>query len=64
MVRPGRPPKPVEKDGVCISCRFARQQFRESCYCTKYGITIGYSKTECKGYESDDYEIWERTDYD
>lgn len=51
MDRPGRKPAPVQKPGVCLSCEHAKQKHRESCYCVKYGMIIGYSKTECRGFE-------------
>ena len=47
-------PKPIEKDGACLDCEYAKQKFRESCYCTQYGIIIGYSKRECKGYKKEE----------
>ena len=40
-----------EPDLLCMKCEHAKQRFRESCYCTKYGIIIGYSKTICGGFE-------------
>ena len=43
-------PKPPEPDGACVDCEFARNKFRDSCYCVKYGITIGYHKVSCGGY--------------
>ena len=49
--RPGRKPQPAKKDTLCPSCKFAKDRFRESCYCVKYGIVIGYSKKECRGYK-------------
>lgn len=41
----------MAKKAVCLECEHARQKFKESCYCVKYGIIIGYSKTECRGFE-------------
>ena len=29
------------KKAVCLECEHARQKFKESCYCVKYGIIIG-----------------------
>ena len=43
--------KPVK---ICLECRHGRQRFSESCYCVRYGYIIGYSKTECRGYERDE----------
>ena len=63
IYRPGRPPKPPDnEEAICMKCRFARDRFRESCYCTKYGIIIGYSKKECRGYETDAYKVWQCQD--
>lgn len=39
------------KKEVCKSCEFAKEKFANSCYCIKYGIIIGYSKEQCRGYE-------------
>ena len=36
---------------VCRDCRHAKDKGRDSCYCTKYGIIIGYSKIYCVSYE-------------
>ena len=41
----------TETPKVCLSCGHARQKFVESCYCVLYGIIIGYSKTECRGWK-------------
>ena len=61
MNRPGRPPKPPDKkDIACMRCRNARDRFGESCYCTLYGIIIGYSKESCRGFEDDAYKVWEQ----
>ena len=35
----------------CRSCLNAKDRFKESCYCIKYGIIITYGKGKCKGYE-------------
>lgn len=40
-----------EPELLCPKCEHARQKFRESCFCTQYGIIIGYSKTICGGFE-------------
>jgi hypothetical protein len=44
-------PKPITPDSVCANCAYAKQKFRESCYCTHYGITIGYGKIDCRGWK-------------
>lgn len=36
---------------VCMECKHGKQRSGESCYCTLYGIIIGYSKTQCEGFE-------------
>lgn len=41
--------KPPEK--VCKQCAYGKQRCGNSCYCVRYGIIIGYSKTSCRGYE-------------
>ena len=51
MDRPGRKPKPITPDGCCMNCEWAKSKFRESCYCVKYGIVIGYTKITCKGWK-------------
>ena len=50
--------KPPDK--VCAHCAYGKQRCRESCYCVKYGIIIGYSKTTCRGYERE--QVSEHTD--
>lgn len=40
-----------EQKKICMECQYAKHKFQESCYCSLYGITIGYSKTKCEGYE-------------
>ena len=35
----------------CRYCLNAKDWFRSSCYCIKYGIIITYGKSRCKGYE-------------
>ena len=39
---------------ICMECAHGRQRFNDSCYCVKYGIIIGYSKTSCRGYDRDE----------
>lgn len=36
---------------ICRRCKHAKDRFGASCYCTKYGIVIGYSKRDCGGFE-------------
>ena len=41
---------------ICTECANARQKFQESCFCVKYGIIIGYSKTNCPGFDPEESE--------
>ena len=36
---------------VCRTCKYAKDKGHNSCYCVKYGIIIGYSKTHCVSHE-------------
>lgn len=36
---------------VCKDCEYSKDRFKESCYCTKYGIIIGFSKEYCVSYK-------------
>jgi hypothetical protein len=39
---------------ICRTCVHAKDKstkFGGSCYCVLFGIIIGYSKTDCRGYE-------------
>ena len=42
---------PKDRQNICNICRYAKDRFRESCYCTMYGIIISFGKVKCKGYE-------------
>ena len=50
----------TEKEKVCPKCEHAKKKSGESCYCVKYGIIIGYSKTSCRGFERE--QVQERKD--
>ena len=40
------------KREVCRECAHAKDKAHGgACYCTKYGIIIGYSKQDCRGFE-------------
>ena len=54
------PDEPRQTQKLCLSCEFARQRFKESCYCIKYGYIIGYPKEECRGWERE--QIPQHTD--
>ena len=41
----------INRTNLCKGCEYAKDRFRESCYCTMYGIIITYGKEKCKGYE-------------
>ena len=45
---------------ICRDCDYAKHRFGGSCYCVKYGYIIGYSKTECRGYENGKEQIREQ----
>lgn len=36
---------------VCKDCEHSKDRFCDSCYCTKYGMIIGYSKEYCVSYK-------------
>ena len=36
---------------VCRDCKYAKDKAGQSCYCTKYGMIIGYGKIYCVSYE-------------
>ena len=36
-----------EMKAVCLDCKYAKDKAGKSCYCTKFGIIIGYSKIAC-----------------
>lgn len=38
---------------LCAECKHGKDRYKTSCYCVKYGIMIGYSKRECRGFESE-----------
>ena len=38
------------KREICRECAYAKEKRGGACYCTKYGIIIGYSKEQCRGY--------------
>ena len=37
--------------GICRKCRYAKDKFRDMCYCVKYGFIIGFTKNKCRGFE-------------
>ena len=42
---------PYAVAAACKSCVYARDRWRDSCYCTRYGVILYHGKRMCKGYE-------------
>ena len=42
---------PKNRQNICNSCKWSKDRFRESCYCTMFGIIISYGRADCRGYE-------------
>lgn len=40
----------IKDNNICKTCQNGKDRFRESCFCTQYGIIITYGKTKYKGY--------------
>ena len=40
-----------EQQNLCKRCKYAKDVFRESCYCAMYGIIFSNGKRACEGYE-------------
>lgn len=36
---------------LCKKCQYAKDGFRDSCFCLEYGIIVTYGKTACNGYK-------------
>ena len=45
---------------ICKRCGWSRSRMRDSCYCTKFGIIIGYSKVSCDSFKEEDGEQVQR----
>ena len=41
----------IEDSNICKTCQHSKNRFKESCYCTMYGIIVTYGKRKCKDYE-------------
>ena len=41
----------IRETNICKTCSHSKDRFKESCYCTMYGIIVTYGKSKCKGYE-------------
>ena len=42
----------INSSNICKTCRNAKDRYKESCFCTQYGIIVTYGKEKCKGYKS------------
>ena len=41
----------INDKNICKTCQNSKDRFKESCYCTQYGIIVTYGKGKCKGYD-------------
>ena len=41
----------IRETNICKTCNHSKDRFKESCYCTMYGIIVTYGKNKCKGYD-------------
>ena len=41
----------IRDSNICKVCSHSKDRFKESCYCTMYGIIVTYGKSKCKGYD-------------
>ena len=46
-----RPIWMIKESNICKACSHSKDRFKESCYCTMYGIIVTYGKSKCKGYD-------------
>ena len=52
-----------EKMNLCKKCKWAKDNWHESCYCVYYGYIVWKGKKECWGYDiSEKVEEDEQTD--
>ena len=58
----------VKVKKVCGDCKHAKDRSGNACYCTKYGIIIGYGKNTCFSFEpkrgSDGEQVRQQKDGD
>ena len=47
----GRPIWIINNTNICKTGLHSKDRFKESCYCTMYGIIVTYGKSKCKGYK-------------
>ena len=40
----------INNTNICKTCQNSKDRYKESCFCTQYGIIVTYGKTKCKGY--------------
>lgn len=38
-------------ENLCKTCRWAKDKWHESCFCTYYGYIVSHGKSDCWGYE-------------
>jgi len=36
---------------LCRDCKWAKDHFKESCYCVHYGYIVSKGKATCRGYK-------------
>ena len=41
----------IRETNICKTCSNSKDRFKESCYCTMYGIIVTYGKSKCKEYD-------------
>jgi hypothetical protein len=41
----------IRDANICKTCSHSKDRFKESCYCTMYGIIVTYGKSKCNEYE-------------
>ena len=42
----------IKSSNICKTCQNGKDRYKESCFCTQYGIIVTYGKEKCKGYKS------------
>lgn len=54
----------MKNESVCDGCSWAKNRDNGACYCTKYGIIIGYPKLWCMGRDGskEDEQVQEQKD--
>lgn len=49
-------------ENLCKKCKYAKDNWYESCYCTYYGYIVYRGKTDCWGYETSGKKEEEKQD--